>query len=261
MVSNAIGALGDIGRQLAEGLRSHPYLAAPVLIVVVFAVVAIAYRNTVALITLLILAVIVAVAMLAMGFYLELRSQKAKIGRYAGARIDMNGNTIDVANRLSNRGRDEIVTLLQGAAVDVAQSLNLPTERVRSNLFGVDDQDQMRMLPGLTFQMDRAEELTISMPVGFGSNGRCFRSGKPNIAILQENWGDAVIEDEELKKVHPDLRWIISVPVFTGADPDRPIWVLNVDGLKERREENDLRIAVTRLLHWSEAILLAVAKE
>lgn len=108
--------------------------------------------------------------------------------------------------------------------------------------------------------MNRVEELTISMPVGYGSAGICFDTGKPNIAVFRENWGSAVIAAPELSKVHPDLRWIVSVPVLitTGAGA-KPFWVLNVDGLNERKTETQLQPVVPNLFKWSQLISLILA--
>lgn len=265
--SNPGDALRDIGKPLAEGVAKNPYLAALVLIVVIGAIVAIAFAPvatallaTIALIIFFVLALI-AVAAIIYLFRAGLRSQKEQIRRYAGGRIEVNGNTIDLAKGLTHSQKQHILRALEGAAGDVADLLNVPLDLVRSNLFGVDDQNRMRMLPELVFQMNREEELTISMPAGYGSSGRCFQSGKPNIAILREGWGADVIEDAELRKVHPDLQWIISAPIFAGDDGLRPVWVLNVDGLQEKRGEDALQKTLTRLPYWSQAISLIAAKD
>ena len=98
------------------------------------------------------------------------------------------------------------------------------------------------------------------MPVGYGSTGRCFKSNKPNIALFREDWGCDLIEDEEQKKVDPDLRWIISIPILGGSNGVRTIWVLNVDGIKDKKGEDELQQALNSLVYWSHLITVFIAK-
>ena len=86
-------------------------------------------------------------------------------------------NAIRFANQLNDVQKQDIIKILGGVAKDVAEELNIPLNLIRSNLFGIDSQGRMRMLREMTFNMDREEEFTISMPVGYGSTGRCFQSG------------------------------------------------------------------------------------
>ncbi len=258
--SSAFSVLSDIGKILAEALRKRPWIAAVVLVLLITAVVII-----VAIISGLkeafyaILAFFCYALFVSTGIFLmELRAQREQIRAPAGERLDMENNTISLANRLNDAQKQDIITILHGAAKDVAEELNIPITFIRSNLFGTDRQGRMRMMRELTFNMNREEELTISMPIGYGSTGRCFQSGKSNIAIFREGWGENVIAGQEIGKVHPDLQWIISVPISPGGDKEQPIWVLNVDGLKERRGEEELRKALGRLFFWSQMIYLII---
>ena len=166
----------------------------------------------------------------------------------------------DLTKRLTATQRQYILTLLQGATTDVAGVLELPQDLVRSNLFEMSDNDRVRIIRALTFNMNRAEELTISLPVGIGSTGRCFESGQPNIAVFREDWGQDNIEEPEFRKMHPDLRWVISVPVSATERALRPKWVLNVDGLLTRKDEYDLRGALGQIFGWSQMISLVIGK-
>ncbi|HWH09390.1 MAG TPA: hypothetical protein VNX21_09330, partial [Candidatus Thermoplasmatota archaeon] len=56
----------------------------------------------------------------------------------------------------------------------------------------------------------------------------------------------------EKSKLHPDLRWIISVPI---KDKDnRPIAVLNVDGLESSLDRAALERGFRRIPQWCEMI-------
>ena len=148
--------------------------------------------------------------------------------------------------------------LLHGAATDVASVLALPQDLVRSNLFEMTDNERVRIISSLTFNMNRGEELTISLPVGCGSTGRCFESGQPNIAIFSEGWSEDRMEEPEFRKLPPNLSWIISVPVVANERALRPNWVLNVDGLQTKKEIYELRIALGQIFGWSQMVSLVI---
>ncbi len=71
----------------------------------------------------------------------------------------------DFTQRLTTTQRQNIMKLLHGAATDVASVLALPQDLVRSNLFEMTDNERVRIISSLTFNMNRGEELTISLPV------------------------------------------------------------------------------------------------
>lgn len=255
--ADPFGLLRDIGKILAEGAAKHPVVAGLNLLVLIAAVVTIFIGGGEVVILFFALTGIVACFIFLMGR----RSQKEQIRHYVSVEAPMRHDTLRLLNELERSKKDEILIALRGAATDVADALNLPVQLIRSNVFGLDENNRMRMVREITFQMDREEELTVSMPVGYGSTGRCFQSGRANIAVFRGGWGKDVIEDQELRKVHPDLQWIISVPVLTGRDELRPIAVLNVDGLQKRLGEDQLRIALARMFHWSQAISLIIARQ
>ncbi|MCJ7646049.1 hypothetical protein MUO65_03980 [bacterium] len=182
------------------------------------------------------------------------------VNRYPGEEM-IGENTIVLANQLNKEQKEGVCNILKEVALEVAKVLNLSSNLVRSNLFGKDEHNSLRMIRDLMFQMDRFAELTISMPVGYGSTGRCFSTCEPNIAVLENNWGKDVLEDEELKKVHPDLKWIISIPVLGGNEITKPIWVLNVDGLQERKRPDELRSALSQMFKYSKLISLILTQK
>lgn len=249
--------LESIGLSLADGVKKSPYLSALVLIVLIAAVVSIIKQGALNIFLVIVITALIGMVLI---FLIGNREQKGIINKYARAEVALGNNTIDLVNKFGNKERQDILRILRGASEDIAEILNIPLNNIRANLFGKDEQNRMRMLAGLTFQMDRTEELSISMPVGYGSTGRCFQSGKPNIAIFRGGWGKDVIEDEELRKVDPDIQWIISIPVLSGDEKIRPIWVINIDCLNERRERNELQEGLKRLFVWSQMLTLIIGK-
>lgn len=263
--SNAFAVLGDIAKILAEALKEKTLLPAIVpaivLIVLIAAVVTMFFRTEKIGLVFFVLCGLVIFGLFAALFIfrLQVRRQKEKIRTLGGSGLDMLDidNTMNLVNRLNDSEKQDIRVILSKAAQDVAEALNLDRNLVRSNLFATEN-NRMRIIRELTYNMNRKEELTISMPVGIGSTGRCFKSGKSNIAIFRnrKGWGKNTIEDQELRKVHPDLKWIISVPIFVGGEEVRPILVLNVDGLEKRRSKGELENASKRLFRWREVVTL-----
>ena len=164
----------------------------------------------------------------------------------------------ELTKSLTNTQKQNILKLLQGATVDVAQVLGLHPDLVRSSLFERAEKERSSIISALTFNVNREEELTISLPAGCGTTGRCFEAGQPNIAIFNADWSEDHIEEPEFRKMHPNLRWIISVPVVANEGALRPKWVLNVDGLQIRKEEYELRIALGQVFGWSQMVTLVI---
>jgi hypothetical protein len=190
----------------------------------------------------------------------EVARQRKQIRNIGSIKYNMTGNTLKLANQLAPVQKAQIRDSLRLAVYDAAEALEIDAKLLRSNLFGKDEQNNMRMILDFTFNMNWREEYTISMPVGYGSTGRCFTNGEPNIAILSEDWGKDSIEDEQLKKIHPDLRWIISMPVYIGDDKSHPFWVMNVDGLKVGLNESRLDVSLKQLFNWSKIISVIASK-
>jgi len=176
--------------------------------------------------------------------------------------VRVRSSTLDLANTLPDEIKNEIRRVLEYAAMDAAERLSLPQKLVRANIFAVDHHKIMRIPPGFTYNMNRQEELTVAIPVGYGSTGISFAEESPHIAVFREDWGKSVIADHELKKVHPDLRWIISIPVLLTAEDGekKAVWTLNVDGLVEKRTEKQLERIVPNLLPYSGVISLIINK-
>lgn len=261
-LSSIIRIFGDIAKRLIPGLPWYVRAFIFLLIILALFIIAVLIAGAIGskngliiCVLFIILAFVVFLILIKMG----IKWERTNTRLYPTEEM-VKENTIVFANQLTDQRKKRILKVLKKVALTVAEALNVRSEFVRSNIFGKDEGDNLKMITDLTFQMDRTEELSISMPIGYGSTGRCFNSSEPNIAILENDWGKDVIEDEELRKVHPDLKWIISVPVL-GGEPLRPAWVLNVDGLYERRTREDLLNALRKMFKFSKTVSLILAQK
>lgn len=122
----------------------------------------------------------------------------------------------------------------------------LALAQIRANIFfpeygesGKANDYKLKIFPGLHINMDRPREREISFEPGQGATGNVFKSGQSRVTQrlganeVQSGGGgwDLVfnITDELAAIIHPELKWIISMPL-KGED-GKPIGVMNVDGL------------------------------
>ncbi len=112
------------------------------------------------------------------------------------------------------------------------------------------------MVKNLWHHMDSPAERTIRMEIGRGSTGNAWARQRANLVVWKDGWGeDDIGNDEELKKVDPNLRWIISVPIFAGKEP---ALVLNIDGLEETPNRRLLTEGLCAMLRFGEGISCAL---
>jgi len=164
-------------------------------------------------------------------------------------------NTLILAHDgLTSEQRDAASGIVESAAADVASTLKVSAAHVRGNVFGTNEAGMLRIITDFSCHMEHPPERSMMMPIGQGSTGRAWQRHRPNIAVRREDWGDDVLADDQMGRIEPNLRWIISVPVFTGRPEDPPTWVLNVDGLHEERTAKDLAPAVGVVMQYAEAM-------
>jgi hypothetical protein len=156
---------------------------------------------------------------------------------------------------LSPSQRETLSLGLRGAVTDVASVVGMDAQLVRSNMFSlIPGTNRLAMVKDATCHMERPEELTIQMDFGKGSTGRAFANGEVVRSIWKEGWGASDIgEDDQMAKVHPDLRWILSVPILPSDDP-KPVLVLSVDGLRKTPSLERLATALSHLPRFGEGI-------
>ena len=139
LISKLFKIIRDIVKILVDVIRPYPWMAAVILVLVIAVI-----PTTVAMICgfgkaiFVILAFFILSFLIVVGIILmQVHSQKEQIRRPAGEKLFMEKNTINLANRLNDIQKNDIIVLLRGAATDVAKQLNLPIDLIRSNLFGV----------------------------------------------------------------------------------------------------------------------------
>jgi pimeloyl-ACP methyl ester carboxylesterase len=127
---------------------------------------------------------------------------------------------------LCRRVRTEMQQLVQR----VAPQLGLNARQLRANLFALQG-GCLRLVPGAHANMLHAPELDLSIEVGHGSTGSAFHTGKPSWAVKGDGrWRHGHLPEDELAKIHPQLSWVVSLPVLS-ASFDTVLAVVNVDGL------------------------------
>jgi hypothetical protein len=190
-------------------------------------------------------------------FIYQLRhdAAQAQAGGSGGYRPVKDLDPERVAGQLDERQRETIELAMSGAANDVANVVGMGAALVRSNLFArIPGTEELGMVKELWFHMDRREEWTMRIGIGQGSTGIAWQSGDANRVIWDGGWGKSEIgDDAELAKVHPELRWILSVPIFGSRGAGTKL-VLNVDGLRETPDPDDLAAALGHLPRFGQGI-------
>jgi hypothetical protein len=164
-------------------------------------------------------------------------------------------DSVSYAVELGDENRQIIRQALRSAVLEAARILHADPAAIRANVFGLGPDGRLQMISSLTYNMQNVDELTVSMPPGVGSTGRCYATRAPNIAIRQSqdgaepDWGVNVLAEAEMKKLVPGLCWIVSIPVFVGGDDDPPVWIMNVDGLAAAEVEGLQQLTVSLLMY------------
>lgn len=246
----------DVAKILADSISGYPYLAFIVLVILIAAIAVTTGAGSAAMLFFL-LVVLVAVGG---GVYLLIVStigRQKQMNKAIAAESTTLPGPGELIELLSPEEKRNILEVMDAARNAVSQQLDLDVGHVRSNVFALGAGNTLAMVKELTLNMERQEELTITMPVGYGSTGKCFARREPGIAVFKEGWGEFAIADPELRKAHPDLQWIISIPIFLRIRNEKvPIWILNIDGLIDRRSEGQLSGAIPAILPFAQ--LLAI---
>lgn len=149
---------------------------------------------------------------------------------------------VEALSAKDKNGLHEALVILAGLQ---ARRLGVEPPLVRTNMFGYDDRGMLRMVPGLTHNI-HGDELTVEMPPGYGCAGAAFEQGQPQKAVNTDgSWREFGIKASELRKVAPELRWIVAVPFSVDpASDQKPHYVVGVDGLRHMPTEAQLQQAV-----------------
>lgn len=178
-------------------------------------------------------------------------------------RLRANAQQLAAQTPVSNKDTvwdGRIPALLDEAARDVAAQLDVDSDLVRAALF-FPMGEALRIPPGLAFNFPDPGEAEIAIPSGEGSAGRAFKNGRQNIAIYHHAQSDSSISKKsERQKVHPDLKWIVSTPIFGARN--EVVGVLNVDGLSREKPLRQLEDSANVLIYWAElaGLLLGISE-
>ncbi len=126
----------------------------------------------------------------------------------------------------------DIRDILSIATQQVASFLNVPLTQIRANLF-VPIGDVLIIPQGASVNMDGHPDESIRITKGRGATGHVFKNLKfrdPYIVMFNGGWGSNTLPAGELRKVHPDLKWIMSFPL-TDPEDGQLFGVMNLDGL------------------------------
>jgi hypothetical protein len=183
------------------------------------------------------------------------------VGAFAGALVVLREQRFDRALR-SRPQRDQLTeataspkasevelvwSLLQSMTAEIAAELKADPELVRAAVFEPTAGDKLRIIPSFHFNMTLETELGIEIPIGQGAVGFAFARNQPVVAVAAET-GNLPIEDKSASElVHPDLKWVIAVPV---GSVEAPVLALTVDGLRLSRTLEQLEPCVPKVMYW-----------
>lgn len=156
---------------------------------------------------------------------------------------------------LSSATRQAMFEVLEQARLLVWENLNqkkaaLQDNQVRANIFFPDYENTgshppefiLKIRPGMHINMNEPE-VGITLGPGQGLTGQVFRTGEPRVAQRQPSsetgWDEVYQITPELASIiHPDLKWIVSMPLKGGDG--KSIGVMNIDGLRHQFSVDDL---------------------
>lgn len=181
-----------------------------------------------------------------------------------GGRI-MTSSGLKETLAVDRRGAETRVKQIMAALLQRARR-ELRSETVRLNIFTLNEDGVLRILKGFHVNMEEPmigeNELTISIPNGFLSSGRAYKYFRPMLSRkgADERWPYSDERQQlahEVQKAHPDLAWIISMPIPYQVEPFRLVsGVLNVDGLGSVPNVDQMRTMLTDIS--AAACLIAV---
>ena len=126
----------------------------------------------------------------------------------------------------------------------------LSNDDIRANIFLPEpkssekpDDYMLKIYPGLHLKMELPDECRMQFAPNQGATGYAFAEGRAIVTQRRDfpegDWDDIYNIDDELAKImHPDLKWIISMPL--EGNNREPIGVMNIDGLRHQIHVDEL---------------------
>ncbi len=155
---------------------------------------------------------------------------------------------------LCDEDQEALRRVLDVGVRQIANSLGISSTALRANVMVPTLKDDLYIPIGLGFPSGRfhsssdGDELDIRIPIGQGAAGVAFKERKMVVALFEPGWLNHPIPEAELKKAHPDLRWILSAPIpdFDDRMRFRMSGVLNIDCIGQSKTEGELDTPRTR---------------
>ena len=158
---------------------------------------------------------------------------------------------------LGHEMADSIRRRLSSLRLTLAQMLDENASHIRINLFAPVG-NVLRIIPGAMENMNYAPELSLVIEPGMGATGHAFISGEP-VIVFKDNrgWSGSSLPIEELQKINPDLKWVISTPLFSKVSK-MVIGVMNVDGVADAPEvlRREPKAVLWNISAFSQQVLL-----
>jgi hypothetical protein len=239
--------LNNVLESLANSAASDPILAALLIVVIVpslVVVIAAAVLTEMPPLSFIVATYLAAAPIALILAYVFAQTQRSN------PRVRTTSNTVRLAENLPLIDRKGIEQILSRDVDATATAFGLRREKVRASLFGIDGRRRLRMVSGLCVGDYTEDEPTIRLRLGEGVVGHCFASGSPLMVELSEAkqyW----LEESEQRKLHPDLAWVIAVPV---SHDGRSIWVISVSGLQRLGRNNEFAHVLATLSEQSRAL-------
>lgn len=139
--------------------------------------------------------------------------------------------------------------VLRNMALDCDEFLGMKRGQVRASIFFPDADRALRMSRQLSYNCRRFQEFRLRIKPGQGATGESFVAGRPLLTRFVRRHDPHDTLGDQKRYVHPDLRWIISVPIPT----DDPAMVVSIDGLMPDGavpSERDLKQALAGVANW-----------
>lgn len=120
---------------------------------------------------------------------------------------------------------------LEAFREEVAKILVEQPRRIRLSVFAPID-GALRIVPGATVNMKYVPEFDLKISPDHGATGTAFQSGSPCLIVKTGKvWDGYSLPGTELNKIHPDLKWVLSIPIRNG-ESGAIVAVLSVDGIQ-----------------------------
>lgn len=157
----------------------------------------------------------------------------------------------DIGKKSAEDRTKRIMRVLLEHAQDVLQ-----VELVRSNIFTLCEDGRLRILNSFHLNMEGCmvaeHELEIRIPDGFLSSGWAHKYFRPVLSMKKDGeWPhteDSKELQQEIAKAHPDLQWILSMPIPYKVKPFKLVCgVLNIDGLGNTPSKEQIMVLLADL--------------